>query len=49
MKHTSIEHPDHYFLESCLQRLGSFLSQLNDSIEASTRYVTSDQPIKFRK
>ena len=44
MKYTSTEHPDRYLLDATLQRLGDFLTELNDSIELSAQIVRGDEP-----
>jgi hypothetical protein len=33
LKHTDRDHPDYYYLESTLNRLKTFLDQLNSSME----------------
>ena len=49
LKQTELEHPDYYHLESSLQRLGSFLADLNDSIEYSMKVVAADTTPKPKR
>ena len=39
---TDIEDPDHYYLELTLEKLGHFLTELNDSIEYSMKVLIGD-------
>ena len=49
MKHTETDHPDYFYMESVLQRLGDFLNELNDSIQYSMEVVASDATPKMKR
>ena len=49
LRHTDMEHPDYYYIEMSLERLGSFLTELNDSIELSMKVVTGQATPKPRR
>jgi len=48
-KYTDLEHPDHYYIEQSLNRVGEFLNSLNDSIETSMNLVNSETTPKPKR
>ncbi|CAH1262793.1 ARHGEF33 [Branchiostoma lanceolatum] len=48
LKHTRADHPDHYYLESSLEKLQRFLDQYNISMETAARVAAGEEPSPSR-